>query len=130
MKRRNSYQRIVDEYRKYLKKYIHEAEVLEALDIPLDRLNLNNVMQYGAYYHGARMALVLASEYIEMFVKGEEKVYAKATFDLATKSVRHTEMFLSRQPFRFRNHERKGKKLIKCEAYFCQDVVIYPEVEP
>ena len=130
MKRKNSYQKELDCYREQLVKYIHEEEVRAALDIPLDRLNLSSVMQYGAYYHGAMMALVLASEYMPCFANGDNLVYAKATFELATKSVRHAEMFLSRQPYRFRNHERKGKKLIKCEAYFCEDVVIHPEVKP
>lgn len=78
MKRKNPYQKTLDYYRKELEKYIHEEEVRAALDIPLDRLNLNNVMQYGAYYHGARMALLLAMEYFNLTTKGDDKVYNKA----------------------------------------------------
>lgn len=130
MKKRNPYQKILDSYRKVLEKYIGEEEVRVALDIPLDRLNLNNVMQYGAYYHGARMALLLAMEYFNLATKGDDKVYNKAIFELAIQSPRHTEMFLQRQPIRFRNHERKGKKLIKCEAFFYEKVTMEVEVEP
>ena len=130
MKKKKPYQKTLDYYREELEKYIHEEEVRAALDIPLDRLNLNNVMQYGAYYHGARMALLLAMEYFNLTAKGDDKVYNKAIFDLATQSPRHTEMFLSRHPIRFRNHERKGKKLIKCEAYFYEEVIMHVEVEP
>lgn len=127
---KNPYQKTLDRYRKELEKYIGEEEVRAALDIPLDRLNLNNVMQYGAYYHGARMALLLAMEYFNLATKGDDKVYNKAVFELAIQSPRHTEMFLQRQPIRFRNHERKGKKLIKCEAYFYEKVTMDVEVEP
>lgn len=130
MKKKNPYQKTLDCYRKELEKYIHEEEVRAALDIPLNRLNLNNVMQYGAYYHGARMALLLAMEYFNLTTKGDDKVYNKAIFELVTKSPRHTEMFLARHPIRFRNHEKKGKKLVKCEAYFYEEVTMHIEVEP
>ena len=46
MKKKNSYQRILERYREYLKKYIQEEEVRAALDVPLDKLNLNNVMYF------------------------------------------------------------------------------------
>jgi hypothetical protein len=130
MKRKNTYRKTLDNYRKELEKYIHEEEVRAALDIPLDRLNLNNVMQYGAYYHGARMALLLAMEYFNLTTKGDDKVYINAVFELATQSPRHTEMFLSRQPIRFRNHQYARKKLIKCEAYFYEEVTMHVQVEP
>ena len=128
MKKKNTPSRILTYYRKELEKYIHEEEIQAALEQPI-RLNLTNVRQYSAYYQGARAGLIKAMEWSMMRMKGEEKVYVQAELDLIKKDLRHAEMFLSGQPIRYRNHERKGKKLIKCEAYFFERVTIDIEVE-
>ena len=130
MKKKNSYQRILERYREYLKKYIQEEEVRAALDVPLDKLNLNNVVYYSAYYHGARAALRLAADWFEPYLKGGDKVYVRAALELAMKDLRHTELFMNGQPMRYRNNEYKGKKLVKCEAYFYEEVKMRLEVEP
>ena len=130
MKKKNVYLKILERYREYLKKYIQEEEVRAALDVPLDKLNLNNVMYYSAYYHGARAALRLAADWFEPHLKGDDKVYVRASLELAMKDLRYTELFMNGQPMRYRNHEYKGKKLVKCEAYFYEEVKMHLEVEP
>ena len=84
------------------------------------RLNLNNVIQYSAYYQGARMAAMRLMEgYFMDRVKGNEKVYMKAELELIKASLENAEKFLSGSPIGYRNHERnKRGKLVKCEAYF------------
>ena len=128
MKKNNTPSKLLMYYRKELEKYIHEEEIQAALEQPI-RLNLTNVRQYSAYYQGARAGLIKAMEWLMMRMKGEEKVYVQAELDLIKKDLRHAEMFLSGQPIRYRSHERKGKKLIKCEAYFFESVTIDIEVE-
>ena len=128
MKKRNIYEKRLNTYRELLKKFIDEEEVRVVLEQPV-RLNLTNVHYYSAYYQGARMGILRASEWMLDRIKGEEKVYAKAELDLITKDVRHTEMFLQGQTIRYRNHEKKGKKLVKCEAYFSERVTMDVEVE-
>ena len=128
MKKNNTPSKLLMYYRKELEKYIHEEEIQTALEQPI-QLNLTNVRQYSAYYQGARAGLIKAMEWSMMRMKGEEKVYVQAELDLIKKDLRHAEMFLSGQPIRYRNHEWKGKKLIKCEAYFFESVTIDIEVE-
>lgn len=128
MKKKNIYEKRLNTYRELLKKFIDEEEVRVALEQPV-RLNLTNVYYYSAYYQGARMGILRASEWMLDRIKGEEKVYAKAELDLITKDVRYTEMFLQGQTIRYRNHEKKGKKLVKCEAYFSERVTMDVEVE-
>lgn len=128
MKKKNPHQRLLDMYREQLKKYIDEEEVRQALEQPV-QFNLTNIRYYSAYYQGALAGLRKAAEWMMMRMKGEEKVYVQAELDLITKDLRHAEMFLSGQPIRYRNHERKGKKLVKCEAYFFERVSMDVEVE-
>lgn len=130
MKKKNSYQRILERYREYLNKYIQEEEVRAALDVPLDKLNLNNVVYYSAYYHGAMAALRFAADWFKPHLYGDDKVYVMASLELAMKDLRYTELFMNGQPMRYRNHEYKGKKLVKCEAYFYEEVKMHLEVVP
>ena len=128
MKKKNTPSKLLMYYRKELEKYIHEEEIQTALEQPI-MLNLTNIRQYSAYYQGVRDGLIKAMEWSMMRMKGEEKVYVQAELDLIKKDLRHAEMFLSGQPIRYRNHEQKGKKLIKCEAYFFERVTIDVEVK-
>lgn len=98
---------------------VKEQEIEAALRGDV-RLNLNNVIQYSAYYQGARMAAMRLMEgYFMDRVKGDEKVYLKAELELIKASLENTEKFLSGSPIGYRNHERnKRGKLVKCEAYF------------
>lgn len=128
MKKGNPYEKTLQQYRECLKKYIDEEEVRQALEQPV-QFNLTNIRYYSAYYQGALAGLRKAAEWMMMRMKGEEKVYVQAELDLITKDLRHAEMFLSGQPIRYRNHERKGKKLVKCEAYFFERMSVDVEVE-
>ena len=72
MKKRNIYEKRLNTYRELLKKFIDEEEVRVALEQPV-RLNLTNVHYYSAYYQGARMGILRASEWMLDRIKGEEK---------------------------------------------------------
>jgi hypothetical protein len=60
----------------------------------------------------------------------DNKVYRDAVFRLITSDLRYMGMFLTEShDICYRNHkwDKKGK-LISCEAYFAEKVVIYKEV--
>ena len=128
MKKKNTYEKLLNDYREQLKKYIDEEEVRLALEQPV-QFNLTNVRYYSAYYHGAHAALRMCVDWFSEQIKTKEKVYVRACLELAAKSPRHTEMFLQGQPIRYRNHVMKGKKLVSCEAYFFEEVKMCIEVE-
>lgn len=102
-----------------MKSDTREREIKAALKGDV-RLNLNNVIQYSAYYQGARTAAMRLMEgYFIDRAKGDERVYLKAELELIKASLENTEKFLSGSPIRYKNHERnKRGKLVKCEAYF------------
>ena len=60
----------------------------------------------------------------------DNKVYRDAVFRLITSDLRYMGMFLTEShDIYYRNHKRDKKgKLISCEAYFAEKVVIYKEV--
>lgn len=128
MKKRNPYEKTLNQYRGYLQKYITEEEVRLALEQPM-QFNLMNVRYYSAYYAGAHAALRMCVDWFSEQVQVKERPYVRAVLTLAAKSPRHTEMFLQQQPIRYRNHIRKGKKLVSCEAYFVDKVEMMIEVE-
>lgn len=128
MKKKNPYEKTLNRYREYLQKYITEEEVRLALEQPV-KFNLTNIHYYSAYYHGAHAAIRMCMDWFTDCVKPSERVYVIACLELAGKSPRHTEMFLQGQPIRYRNHVKKGKKLVNCEAYFYEEVKMCMEVD-
>lgn len=128
MKKRNPYERLLDTYREQLKKYIGEEEVRLALEQPM-QVNLMNIRYYSAYYAGAHAALRMCVDWFSEQVMVKERPYVRAVLTLAAKSPRHTEMFLSGQTIRYRNHVRKGGKVVGCEAYFVERMQMDVEVE-
>lgn len=128
MKKKNPYEKTLNQYREYLKKYITEEEVRLALEQPI-QFNLMNVRYYSAYYAGAHAALRMCVDWFSEQIQAKERPYIRAVLQLAAKSPRHTEMFLQQQPIRYRNHIRKGKKLISCEAYFVDKIEMTVEVD-
>lgn len=128
MKKKNFPKKLLNYYREQLKKYIDEEEVRMALEQPI-QFNLMNVKYYSAYYAGANAALRMCVDWFSEQIKTKEKVYVRACLELAAKSPRHTEMFLQQQPIRFRNHVKKGTKLVSVEAYFYKEVTMAVEVE-
>lgn len=85
-------------------------------------LLLRNVMLFGKYLDGAINAVNALEPVVMLSVKGEEKVYMRAIFDLllSGKTIIN-EFLLGDRIIRFRNHERKNGKLVRCEAYFSED---------
>ena len=128
MKKKNPYEKSLNYYRELLKKYIAEEEVRIALEQPV-QFNLRNVQHYAAYYHGACAALRVCMDWWSEQIKPKERVYVRASLALASKSPRHTEMFLQGQTIAYRNHVRKGTKLVSCEAYFVERMEMSVEVE-
>ncbi len=96
-----------------------------------DGLDMRKLCIYSAYLQGARKAiLALCDEFPQIF-KGKEGVYNKAIIDLATTSLRNTDLFLTREyEIHFRNYEHNKKgKCTKCEAYFAEPVTVSREVK-
>lgn len=96
-----------------------------------DGLDMRKLCIHSAYLQGARKAiLALCDEFPQIF-KGKEGVYNKAVVDLATSSLRNTDLFLTREyELHFRNHEHNKKgKCIRCEAYFAEPVTVSEEVK-
>ena len=128
MKKRNSHEKLLDLYREQLKKYITEEEVRVALEQPV-QYSLSNVRYYSAYYHGACTALRTCMDWWSEQIKTKERAYVRASLALASQSPRHTEMFLQGQTIAYRNHVKRGGKLVSCEAYFVERIEKYVEVE-
>lgn len=128
MKKKNPYEKTLNQYREYLQKYITEEEVRLALEQPV-QVNLTNVRYYSAYYRGAHAALRMCVDWFSEQIQVKERPYVRAVLQLAATSPRHTEMFLQGQPVRFRNHVMKGKKCVSCEAYFVEKMEMAVEVE-
>ena len=85
-------------------------------------LLLKNVMMFGKYLDGAINAVLALEPIIMSSVKGEERVYTKAIIDLILSGkTMMNEFLLGNYVIRFRNHERKNGKLVKCEAYFVSE---------
>lgn len=93
-----------------------EIELAERM---ADKLSLQKVMYYAAYYSGARAAILLLRDVYQIRIPSQEKIYDEALFKLITASLDSTRRFIDKQQICYRNHERnKRGKLVKCEAYF------------
>ena len=91
------------------------------------KVNLLNIQHWSAYMQGARRAFLYVLEHGDDY---DNKVYRDAVFRLITSDLRYMGMFLTEShDICYRNHKRDKKgKLISCEAYFVEKVVIYKEV--
>lgn len=81
----------------------------------MNRLHIESI-----FYSGAREALLHIQDILLPYIKGEDSIYAQAIIRLALTDLRSTELFLGYDEIRFRNHQRKGKKLVSAEAYFTE----------
>ena len=112
-----------------------EAEEFEALRraaASITRgLDMRKLVTYSAYLQGARAAMLAFCDEFPQIFRDKEAVYNKAVVELATSSLRNTDLYLSREyEIHFRNHENNKKgKCTKCEAYFAERVLISKEVK-
>lgn len=85
------------------------------------KINLQNVMYYGAYLLGAQMVANKLIPYVMQNYRGDDKAYIKAELDMITSSKRNMQLWLDKTPMRYRNHKRnKNGKLESVEAYFVE----------
>lgn len=97
------------------------------------KINLQNVVYYGAYYIGALDAvrkifppLLLSGRK----PKGEDWIYLQAEWELITSSKRNMQLFLDGTEMRYRNHKRNKKgKLESCECYFVEYRNVIQEIK-
>ena len=115
-----------EKYLEALKHFESEEELrLAALHEP--KVNLLNIQHWSAYMQGARRAFLYVMEHGDDY---DNKVYRDAVFRLITSDLRYMGMFLTEShDICYRNYKRDKKgKLISCEAYFAEKVVIYKEL--
>lgn len=94
------------------------------------KINLQNVMYYGAYLLGAQMAADKLIPYVIQNYRGDDKVYIKAELDMITSSKRNMQLWLDGTEMRYRNHKRDKKgKLESCECYFIENKNVIQEVK-
>ena len=95
------------------------------------KVNLQRIAYYGAYYHGAQMAVGKITERLaKEKPKGEDWVYLKAEWDLITSSKRNMQLWLDGTQMHYRNHKRNNKsKLESCECYFVEHRNVLTEVK-
>lgn len=94
------------------------------------KINLQNVMYYGAYLLGAQMVAKELIPYVMKNYRGDDKAYIKAELDMITSSKRNMQLWLDKTPMRYRNHKRDKKgKLESCECYFVEYRNIITEVK-
>lgn len=87
------------------------------------KVNLQNLVYYGAYYLGALQAAtrVIKDVLTGDKPKGEDWIYKKAEWDLITSSKRNMQLYLDGTKMRFRNHKHNKKgKLESVECYFVE----------
>lgn len=128
-KRTNPWKKKLEYYRELLKKYQDYEEVEAALKIDISRMNLHNICWYAAYYHGAMAGMRLLGEHLIDYTKGDDKVYAESLIRLVSSDVRNANLLLDGYPIAFRNHQLKGKKLIKVDSYFFERISAMKPIE-
>jgi hypothetical protein len=94
------------------------------------KVNLQNIMYYGAYYQGALMAVNRLVPYVMQNYRADDKVYIKAELDFITSSKRNMQLWLDNTPIRYRKHKRDKKgKLESCECYFAEYRNVMQEIK-
>lgn len=97
------------------------------------KINLQNLVYYGAYYQGALNAA--RKIFPTLFTsgrkpKGEDWIYLQAEWELITSSKRNMQLWLDGTQMRYRNHKRDKKgKLESCECYFVEYRNVITEVK-
>ena len=106
---------------------ILERRMAVEMDI---KINLHNVMYYGAYLLGAQITAEKLIPYVIQNYRGDDKVYIKSELDTITSSKRNMQLWLDDTPMRYRNHKRDKKgKLESVECYFVEYRNIITEVK-
>lgn len=94
------------------------------------KVNLQNLVYYGAYYQGAMAMAIKLIPYVMLNYRGDDKVYIKAELDLITSSKRNMQLWLDGTQMRYRNHKRNKKgKLESVECYFVEYKNVITEVK-
>jgi len=94
------------------------------------KINLRNVMYYGAYLLGAQVVAEKLIPYVMQNYRGDDKVYIKAELDTITSSKRNMQLWLEDTPMRYRNHKRNKKgKIESVECYFVEYKNVIKEVK-
>lgn len=106
-------------------------ELRQVAAIVTHKLNMGKLNTYSAYLQGARAAMLAFCDEFPQIFRGKEAVYNRAVVELATSSLRNTDLFLSKEyQIHFRNHvSNKNGKCVKCEAYFAKQVTTSVEVK-
>ena len=80
------------------------------------------VIEHGWYMRGAINALLVVKDLLVRYGKPCGRPYVMAEIDLALSDMRSAERFIARDgDIGYRNHKRKGSKLISVEAYYIKD---------
>lgn len=97
------------------------------------KINLQNLVYYGAYYMGALDAVrkILPTLFTSgSKPKGEDWIYLQAEWELITSSKRNMQLFLDGTEMRYRNHScNKKGKLESVECYFVEYKNVIQEVK-
>ncbi len=95
------------------------------------KVNLQNLIYYGAYYMGALDAAMKVTDgLIRQKPKGEDWVYLQAEWGLYTSSKRSMQLYLDGTEIRYRNHKTNKKgKVESVEAYFVESRNVITEVK-
>lgn len=113
-------------------KIIQQAQDILARRMAVEKdikINLQNIIYYGAYYTGALQAALRLIPYVMQNYRADDKAYIKSELDMITASKRNMQLFLDDTPMRYRNHKRNNKgKLISCECYFVEFKTTMTEV--
>lgn len=86
------------------------------------KVNLQNLVYYGAYYQGALdAARSIIANYVWGTFRGDDKIYRYAELELIKSSKRNMQLFIEGTRIAYRNHKRhKSGKLESVEAYFVE----------
>jgi hypothetical protein len=96
------------------------------------KINLRNLVYYGAYYQGAIMAVMKVTDSLLSGnkPKKDDWVYLKSEWELITSCKRNMQLYLDGTEIRYRNHQRNKKgKLESVEAYFVEHRNIIQEIK-
>ena len=94
------------------------------------KINLHNIVYYGAYLLGAQKAAEKLIPYVIQNYRGDDKVYIKAELDTITSSKRNMQLWLDGTEMRYRNHKHNKKgKLESVECYFVEYRNVIQEIK-
>lgn len=127
--------RMMEYHRQKFMDYARQLEAEEELRLATEyeiRVNLGNIVHWGAYLQGAMEGIAKMIEELDAGkgIKGEKGVYDRAVLKLILRDKRSMGMWLTHShDILFRNHQRDKKgKLLSVEASFAEKVCVYREV--